>query len=63
MDEGFGLNTAATSYRLSPAQAQAILELRLHRLTGLETEKLLDEYLNILEKLPSSPRFWRLRTA
>ncbi|QNU61584.1 DNA gyrase subunit A [Vreelandella titanicae] len=51
LEEGFGLNAAATSYRLSPAQAQAILELRLHRLTGLETEKLLDEYLSILEKI------------
>ena len=37
LDEGFGLNPSATEYRLSPAQAQAILELRLHRLTGLET--------------------------
>ncbi|MEQ9464644.1 MAG: DNA gyrase subunit A [Haliea sp.] len=31
-------------YYLSPAQAQAILDLRLHRLTGLEHEKLLNEY-------------------
>ena len=31
-------------YYLSPAQAQAILELRLHRLTGLEHEKLLNEF-------------------
>ncbi|TFH86746.1 DNA gyrase subunit A [Billgrantia azerbaijanica] len=51
LEEGYGLNQAATQYRLSPAQAQAILELRLHRLTGLETEKLLDEYLGILEKI------------
>ncbi|MCP1315435.1 DNA topoisomerase (ATP-hydrolyzing) subunit A, partial [Halomonas sp. 707D7] len=51
LDEGFGLNTSATEYRLSPAQAQAILELRLHRLTGLETEKLLDEYLAILQRI------------
>ncbi|MFN2331026.1 MAG: DNA gyrase subunit A [Halomonas sp.] len=51
LEEGFGLDDASASYRLSPAQAQAILELRLHRLTGLETEKLLDEYLSILEKI------------
>ncbi|MDL4863068.1 DNA gyrase subunit A [Halomonas elongata] len=51
LEEGFGLDTAGKEYRLSPAQAQAILELRLHRLTGLETEKLLDEYLGILEKI------------
>src|SRR5210317_1122589 len=38
----FGLHDGM--YRLSPAQAQAILELRLHRLTGLEHEKLLNEY-------------------
>ncbi|MCE8018878.1 DNA gyrase subunit A [Halomonas sp. MCCC 1A11036] len=51
LEEGFGLNPTGSEYRLSPAQAQAILELRLHRLTGLETEKLLDEYLGILEKI------------
>ncbi|MBD3897829.1 DNA gyrase subunit A [Halomonas sp. ML-15] len=51
LEEGFGLDQAGKEYRLSPAQAQAILELRLHRLTGLETEKLLDEYLSILEKI------------
>jgi DNA gyrase subunit A len=32
------------SYQLSEVQAQAILDLRLHRLTGLEQDKLLDEY-------------------
>jgi len=31
-------------YYLSAAQAQAILELRLHRLTGMEHDKLLAEY-------------------
>ncbi|WP_280551549.1 DNA gyrase subunit A [Halomonas sp. 25-S5] len=51
LEEGFGLSQAGSEYRLSPAQAQAILELRLHRLTGLETEKLLDEYLSILERI------------
>jgi len=51
LEAGFGLDEAGSLYRLSPAQAQAILELRLHRLTGLETEKLLDEYLSILEKI------------
>ena len=35
-------------YHLSPEQAQAILDLRLHRLTGLEHEKLLAEYQDIL---------------
>lgn len=35
-------------YFLSETQARAILELRLHRLTGLEHEKILDEYREIL---------------
>ncbi|KDN09958.1 DNA topoisomerase (ATP-hydrolyzing) subunit A [Gilliamella sp. Imp1-1] len=35
-------------YYLSEAQAQAILDLRLHRLTGLEHEKILDEYKELL---------------
>lgn len=38
-------------YYLSPAQAQAILELRLHRLTGLEHEKLLKEYQEKLAEI------------
>ena len=38
-------------YRLSEAQAQAILDLRLHRLTGLEQEKIIDEYKGLLEKI------------
>lgn len=35
-------------YRLSETQAQAILDLRLHRLTGLEQEKIVGEYQTIL---------------
>ena len=38
-------------YHLSPVQAQAILDLRLHRLTGLEQEKILNEYSEILAKI------------
>jgi len=38
-------------YYLSPDQAQAILELRLHRLTGLEHDKLLKEYQEKLEAI------------
>ncbi|WP_422138069.1 DNA gyrase subunit A [Endozoicomonas sp. ALC020] len=38
-------------YYLSPAQAQAIMDMRLHRLTGLEHEKLLSEYRELLEKI------------
>jgi DNA gyrase subunit A len=47
--EEFGLHEEG--YRLSPAQAQAILDLRLHRLTGLEQEKIRSEYGEILERI------------
>ena len=46
LDEQFGMRDGF--YHLSPEQAQAILDLRLHRLTGLEHEKLLAEYQEIL---------------
>ncbi|EXJ11657.1 MULTISPECIES: DNA gyrase subunit A [Nitrincola] len=38
-------------YYLSPVQAQAILDLRLHRLTGLEHEKLIAEYQGLVDKI------------
>ncbi len=38
-------------YRLSDTQAQAILDLRLHRLTGLEQGKITAEYKDILERI------------
>ncbi len=38
-------------YRLSETQAQAILELRLHRLTGLEQDKITAEFKDILERI------------
>ncbi len=38
-------------YQLSPAQAQAILDLRLQKLTGLEQDKLSSEYQEILEQI------------
>ncbi len=43
----FGIHGA--EYRLSEAQASAILDLRLHRLTGLEQDKIVDEYKKLLE--------------
>jgi DNA gyrase subunit A len=42
----FGLS--AQGYRLSDAQAQAILELRLQRLTGLEQDKIVAEYRDVM---------------
>jgi DNA gyrase subunit A len=38
-------------YRLSERQAQAILDLRLHRLTGLEQEKIISEYEQVLDRI------------
>ena len=45
----FGLS--AQGYRLSDAQAQAILELRLQRLTGLEQDKIVGEYKDVMDKI------------
>ncbi len=46
LGEEFGVRDG--QYYLSDTQARAILELRLHRLTGLEHEKIVDEYKQIL---------------
>ncbi len=45
----FGIDEG--KYRLSAAQAQAILDLQLHRLTGLEQEKIVDEYKQLLQQI------------
>ncbi len=47
LDKEFGL--IGDYYHLSEAQAQAILDLRLHRLTGLEQDKIISEYKSLLE--------------
>lgn len=47
LPDHFGLT--AEGYRLSPEQAQAILELRLHRLTALEQDKILNEFDQLLD--------------
>ncbi|MFT6420668.1 MAG: DNA gyrase subunit A [Porticoccus sp.] len=49
LDPQFGIRDG--KYFLSPAQAQAILELRLHRLTGMEHDKLLAEYQEKLAEI------------
>ncbi len=49
LDEQYGLR--GNEYYLSPEQAQAILELRLHRLTGLEHEKLINDYKELLKQI------------
>ena len=49
LPDQFGLTAAG--YRLSDTQAQAILDLRLHRLTGLEQDKIRTEYAEILDHI------------
>jgi len=50
LDPQYGLKEDGL-YFLSPEQAQAILEMRLNRLTGLEQEKLLEEYREIIDNI------------
>ncbi|MFI9653986.1 DNA gyrase subunit A [Guyparkeria sp. GHLCS8-2] len=50
LGDAFGLQEDG-SYRLSTEQAQAILEMRLNRLTGLEQDKIVEEYANLLERI------------
>jgi DNA gyrase subunit A len=45
------LGLAAGGYRLSEVQAQAILDMRLHRLTGLEQDKIVEEYQQLLAQI------------
>lgn len=47
LEEHFGIRDG--HYYLTEQQAQAILDLRLHKLTGLEHEKILAEYRELLE--------------
>jgi len=49
LEPQFGIRDG--QYFLTEQQAQAILDLRLHRLTGLEHEKILNEYKGLLEDI------------
>ena len=51
--ESLGADVAliGDAYRLTESQAQAILDLRLHRLTGLEQDRIVDEYRDILSAI------------
>jgi DNA gyrase subunit A len=51
LDLDLSLGMLDTGYQLSTAQAQAILDLRLHKLTGLEQEKIIAEFEEIIEKI------------
>ncbi|NVK24932.1 MAG: DNA topoisomerase (ATP-hydrolyzing) subunit A, partial [Gammaproteobacteria bacterium] len=47
LEDEFGIHDGL--YHMTEQQAQAILELRLHKLTGLEHEKILGEYAELLD--------------
>ncbi len=49
LPEEFGMH--GQEYRLSSEQAQAVLNLQLHRLTGLEQDKIVSEYQGLLEQI------------
>src|SRR5687768_4065725 len=49
LSEAYGLKP--DGYRLSDEQAQAIIELQLRRLTGLEQDKIRDEYREVIETI------------
>ena len=49
LSEEFGF--VAELYRLTEEQAQAILEIRLHRLTAMEQDKLMEDYQGVLDEI------------
>jgi DNA gyrase subunit A len=49
LPEGYGLT--ADGYRLTETQAQAILDLRLQKLTGLEQDKIISEFQELLDRI------------
>ena len=51
VDESGGTLLVGGAYQLSDAQARAILDLRLHRLTGLEREKIATDLDEIVKKI------------
>jgi DNA gyrase subunit A len=49
LEPRFGLQ--ADGYRLSETQAEQILQMRLQRLTGLEQDKIVNEYREVMERI------------
>jgi DNA gyrase subunit A len=45
------------NFNLSEIQAQAILEMRLQRLTGLEVDKVLEEYKELIKLISNLKRY------
>ena len=62
LEDQYGLRKG--KYFLSPEQAKDILELRLHRLTGMEQDKIIDEFLQLnWKKLRITKIFWVISLA
>ena len=51
LDEQYGYQDASDDYRLSETQAESILQMRLQRLTGLEQDKIIQEYRQVCEQI------------
>ena len=51
LEPGLGLQPGGEAYRLSESQAQEILQMRLQRLTGLEQDKIVQEYREVIEQI------------
>ena len=51
LEPGLGLQPGGDVYRLSESQAQEILQMRLQRLTGLEQDKIVQEYREVIEQI------------
>ena len=58
LPEQYGLG--AEGYRLSEVQTQAILDLRLQRLTALEQDKIIEEYQSLLKQIQDLLEILRL---
>jgi len=51
VDEAFDANASNPTYKLSEIQAKAILDLRLHRLTGLERDKIGNDLREVVAQI------------
>jgi DNA gyrase subunit A len=49
-------------FKLSEIQAQAILDMRLQRLTGLERKKIEDEYKELLKTIERLQQFLKMKS-
>lgn len=61
LEPEFGIREG--QYFLTEIQAQAILDLRLHKLTGLEHEKITEEYQSLLDLIAELLHIWQARNA